>query len=218
MNLPDLSATYSPISSPRSTKFPLDLLQTLSILQNKEKIFLKQSLPPPSIPIKDYKQSYKNLLTSLQNKLIPCKSFRIPNPNSDLAQKHKSLNSEIYKQTLEISKLKSDNKLLKFELESVQNELKVQKSKNQTSIKTDLLDKKNELLSKLKSKSQELDRKKIVALELQKELSLLQVSNQNLKIYLYEMRKIYGNLNFTAKNLDSDPIIRKNRSQDFKSM
>ena len=211
MTSKDLLAMNSFTPSPRSSGFPLDLLLDLSDLQNKEKAFLKQALPPSSIPMKDYKQSYKSLLTSIQNKLVPSKSF--PHPCPGLTQKLKSLKSEIYRQTLEISKLKSDNKLLTFELESIQNEVKEKKSKNQTTSRTELLALRSELLAKLKSRSQELERKKILAYEFQKELSLLQVSNQNLKNYLYEMKGVYGNLNFRAKSLELGPSTRKNRCQ-----
>lgn len=219
MTLPDLSTAYSPSVSPRASHFPLELLENLRILQKKEEDFLKQTYPVLSFSAKDCKLMFKDLLQAIQNPLLPKKiQLTLPSLSSELLQKQDSLSSEIYKQGLEISKLKSDNKLLAFELESLQNEIKVQKLKNQLSQKTELLQKKGELISKLKSKSQELDRKKILALELQKELSLIQTSNQNLKNYLYEMRKIYGNLDLKAKNVDSSPTIRRNRSQDFKSI
>lgn len=219
MTLPEISTAYSPSVSPRVRHFSLELLETLRCLQKKEEEFLKQTYPALTFSDKDCKVMFSELLQTIQTPLMPSKiQLALPAMSSELLLKQDSLLSEIHKQGLEISKLRSDNRLLAFELESLQNEIKLQKLKNQNSQKSELLRKKGELVSKLKAKSQELDRKKILALELQKELGLIQTSNQNLKNYLYEMRKIYGNLDLKAKNIDSGPSIRRNRSQDFKSI
>jgi hypothetical protein len=138
----------------------------------------------------------------------------LPSPQEDLKENKKKLVTEIYKQTLEIQKLRSDNKILAFELESVQNELKVQKFKNSIHGRSELISRKSQLDNLLRTKSRELQRKKILALELQKELKLLRESHGFLTSYLYEIRKIYGNLDLKKHDVQSAPATRRNRSQD----
>lgn len=200
-------------------------------LKDKEKEFLKRPCPKINCESKMVRMMFDRIVQDWKERNLECfdrkrieglegveeikviKGFEGSFQTQGLDRDRERLGLEIYRQNLEIYKLRSDNRLLGLELESIQNEFRLQKIKNHKSRRDDLIERKSALDSVLQSKSRELERKKILAMELQRELKSIQESHKNLSSYLYEIRKIYGNLNLTTASAENAPAIRRNHSK-----
>lgn len=203
-----------PVSEPRNT---LKSLAFVEEYQQKEQSFLQDLLEKTEKREKSLAKEIKFLYSSYLEFVKNTKLRRHPHNANDCLQEVEELcngkntkenvflvqkdevNQDIYKQNVEIAKLKADNNLLNIELESFKNELRLQKYKNEMNSVNELLNKKSMLLSVLDEKSKELTRKHVLALEMQNELRLLQDSHRSLQSYLYSMRKLCSNLEALGK-------------------
>jgi hypothetical protein len=116
-----------------------------------------------------------------------------------LAQCQEKLSQDIYKQSLKITKLKTDNRILVLELESCQNDLKLQRLKNKQTINTGLLQKLCNLMNILDTKSKQLIQKQQIHLEVLKELKSLQQVSKTLQNYLKSLIKVTNPSNISPK-------------------
>ena len=196
-----------------------EVLLIMNELKDKEKEFLRRPCPKINCDAKTVRMMFDRLVEDWKERKVESfdnsglKGFEGNFQTQLLNKDRKGLGLEIYRQNLEIYKLRSDNRLLGLELESLQNEFKLQKIKNHRGRRDDLIEKKSALDNLLQSKSRELERKKILAMELQRELKLIQESHKTLSSYLYEIRKIYGNLNLATASAENAPAIRRNHSK-----
>ena len=97
--------------------------------------------------------------------------------------KKNSFTQDIYRQNMEITKLKADNKILYLDLDSCKNELKLQKFKNQADKNSEMSIKMHLLSSLLEDKTRELITSKILQLEIQKQLKALKENSDKLQRY-----------------------------------